>query len=69
VRLLREAAELWTELGRPLEHARCMLLVAHVLGGHDPAAAQTEIEATAAELERLGLAQLAAKARTQMAAG
>lgn len=69
VRLLREAGELWTELARPLEHARCMLLVAHALTAHDAAAAAAELEAAAQELERLGLAQLAAKARTQMATG
>ena len=61
--LLADAESLWTELERPLEAARCLLLAGSRLRDHDPARAHQLLEAAAAECERLGVAHLAERAR------
>ncbi|MEX2196077.1 MAG: adenylate/guanylate cyclase domain-containing protein [Thermoleophilaceae bacterium] len=66
--LLAEAASLWSELGRPLERARCILLTAHALREHGADGWREACEEAADELGRLGLAQLADKARAEAAA-
>jgi class 3 adenylate cyclase/tetratricopeptide (TPR) repeat protein len=65
VRLLRDALERWGALDRPLERARCSLVLAHVLQHHDPERARDALAAAGAELERLGIAHLARKASAE----
>jgi hypothetical protein len=62
-RLLREARDAWTALGRPLEAARCNLVAAHVLADRDSAAAAEAREFAADEYETLGVPHLARQAR------
>ena len=68
IALLAEAASLWSELGRPLERARCILLTAHALREHGADDWRGRCEEAADELERLGLEHLAGKARADIAA-
>jgi hypothetical protein len=60
--LLTEARSHWTAIGRPLEAARCDLLMASVLRDADPATAQEAAERSASEYKRLGVAHMANKA-------
>jgi class 3 adenylate cyclase/tetratricopeptide (TPR) repeat protein len=62
-RLLAEAHEAWTTLGRPLEAAHCDLVAAHVLAGRDPAEAERARDRAAKQYEGLGVAHLARQAR------
>ncbi|MFL5956020.1 MAG: adenylate/guanylate cyclase domain-containing protein [Solirubrobacterales bacterium] len=57
---LRTARERWLGLGRPLDAARCQLLVGRTLGG---AQGQEALEHAAAEYELLGIPHQAAAAR------
>jgi class 3 adenylate cyclase/tetratricopeptide (TPR) repeat protein len=66
--LLREGCAAWEQLGRPLDAARCELLLGERLREHDPAAASEALAAAAAAYERLGVNHLAARARDLMAA-
>lgn len=59
---LEEAAGWWGALGRPLDAARSSLLRSRVLGAAGSDAAGDARAAAAAELERLGVAHLAAAA-------
>ncbi len=53
----------WERLGRPLDAARCELLLGQRLRERDPPAAREALTAAAAEYERLGVKHLAARAR------
>jgi class 3 adenylate cyclase/tetratricopeptide (TPR) repeat protein len=61
--LLAQGREAWTSLGRPLDSARCELLLGLRAVETDPEAAGEALAAAAAEYERLGVAHLAARAR------
>jgi class 3 adenylate cyclase/tetratricopeptide (TPR) repeat protein len=61
---LREAADAWTALGRPLEAARCELLLGRALGEHKPQEALAAVDAAAAAFEKLGVPHLADRARS-----
>jgi tetratricopeptide (TPR) repeat protein len=58
----------WEQLGRPLDAARCGLLLGERLRERDPAAAEAMLAAARAEYERLGVKHLAERARQLMAA-
>jgi adenylate cyclase len=60
---LRGARGAWQRLQRPLEAARCELLLGQRLLEHDPAAGAASLECAAAEYAELGVAHLAARAR------
>jgi adenylate cyclase len=60
---LQRAREAWQQLGRPLEAARCELLLGQRQLEHDPSAAMTTLEQAASEYEELGVTHLAARAR------
>jgi adenylate cyclase len=60
---LRQAGEAWRSLGRPLEAARCELLLGQCLLGSDRDAALAILERAAAGCEELGVAHMAARAR------
>jgi tetratricopeptide (TPR) repeat protein len=66
--LLRQAQAAWEQLGRPLEAARCELLLGQRLGEVDPAAGEEALTSAAAAYERLGVGHLAQRARELMAA-
>ncbi len=66
--LLREGHEAWERLGRPLDAARCELLLGQRSNGHDPALAEEALSAAAAAYDRLGVDHLAARARELMVA-
>jgi nucleotide-binding universal stress UspA family protein len=66
--LLRRGRTAWEQLGRPLDAARCDLLLGARSREQDPAASGQALEAAAAEYERLGVRHLAARARELMAA-
>ena len=61
--LLEQAAAAWTDLGRPLDAARCRLALGKRLAKHGDARAKEMLEGVSAELEDLGVAHLAAVAR------
>jgi class 3 adenylate cyclase/tetratricopeptide (TPR) repeat protein len=61
---LREAADAWTELGRPLEAARCELLLGRALAEHKPQEALAAVDTAAAAFEQLGVPHLADRARS-----
>jgi class 3 adenylate cyclase/predicted ATPase len=61
--LLRQGRAAWEELGRPLEAARCALLLGQRSRETDPAAAGEALAVAAAAYERLGVPHLAARAR------
>jgi adenylate cyclase len=60
---LQRAREAWQRLGRPLEAARCELLLGQRQLEHDPSAAVTTLERAAVEFDELGVAHLAARGR------
>ena len=66
--LLRQARAAWEQLGRPLDAARCELLLGQRALDVDPAVAGEALAAAAAAYERLGVGHLAARARELMAA-
>lgn len=66
--LLRRAQEVWEQLGRPLDAARCGLMLGQRSRGADAAAAGEALAGAAAAYERLGVKHLAARARELMAA-
>jgi class 3 adenylate cyclase/tetratricopeptide (TPR) repeat protein len=66
--LLRGAHAAWQQLGRPLDAARCDLLLGQRARESDPAAAGDALTAAATAYERLGVEHLAARAREQMVA-
>jgi tetratricopeptide (TPR) repeat protein len=69
VALLREAREHWAGLGRPLDAARCALLIGRALCAHDPDAAPAAIDEAVATYERLGVRPQAERARELSSAG
>ncbi|MEA2208771.1 MAG: hypothetical protein QOF54_1248 [Solirubrobacteraceae bacterium] len=60
---LRRARELWMGLHRPLDAAHCELLLGERLLEHDRAEGVASLQQAASELEQLGVAHLAARAR------
>jgi class 3 adenylate cyclase/tetratricopeptide (TPR) repeat protein len=63
IELLRRGSQAWAEVGRPLDAARCDLLIGRRLREQDPAAAADALEAAAEAYERLGVHHLAENAR------
>jgi hypothetical protein len=63
VELLRRAGDAWGTLGRPLDAARCELLIGHRLREEDPGAACDALRAAAETYENLGVHHLAEGAR------
>ncbi|MEA2272818.1 MAG: hypothetical protein QOI98_1526, partial [Solirubrobacteraceae bacterium] len=61
---LREAADAWTALGRPVEAARCGLLLGRALAEDKPQEALAAVDAAAAAFEKLGVPHLADRARS-----
>jgi hypothetical protein len=68
VRLLRESAQAWAELDRPLEAARSRLLAGQLLVRADPDTGRELLEEAAREIETLGVNHLSQRARS-LAAG
>ncbi len=66
--LLRRGHAAWEQLGRPLDAARCELLLGQRLREHDPAAASEALASAAAACDRLGVGHLAEQARELMVA-
>ncbi len=66
--LLRRARAAWEQLGRPLDAARCALLLGERLRDDDPAAADVHLARAAEACERLGVKHLAEQARELMVA-
>ncbi|MFL5820787.1 MAG: tetratricopeptide repeat protein [Solirubrobacteraceae bacterium] len=66
---LREARQRWEALGRPLDAARCQLLLGRSLQEEDPAAAAEALETAREMYERLAIAHQAQRARALAAAG
>ena len=64
---LAEAREAWSELGRPLDAARCELLRGGRLRDSDGDAASEALDSAAASFEDLGVAHLAERARELVA--
>jgi hypothetical protein len=64
---LAEARDAWSELGRPLDAARCELLRGDRLRESDEDAARDSLAAAAAAFEELGVAHLADRARELVA--
>ena len=60
---LQRARGAWQALGRPLDAARCDLLLGQRQLEHDPADAQSALDRAAAAYDELGVAHLAARAR------
>ena len=60
---LQRAREAWQALQRPLDAARCELLLGQRLLESDPPAALRTLDRAAAEYDQLGVAHLAARAR------
>ncbi len=61
--LLEQAAAAWTDLGRPLDAARCRLALGKRLAKHGDSRAKEMLEGVSEELEDLGVPHLAAVAR------
>ncbi|MFI4989885.1 MAG: adenylate/guanylate cyclase domain-containing protein [Solirubrobacterales bacterium] len=66
---LRAARAAWQRLHRPLEAARCELLLGQRLLEHDRADATASLELAAGEYDELGVAHLAARARELAGSG
>jgi predicted ATPase/class 3 adenylate cyclase len=60
--LLAQARERWLAIGRPLEAARCDLLLASIVADSDPELAHEAATRSASDYERLGVPHMAAKA-------
>ncbi len=60
---LRAAREAWARLGRPLDAARCEMLLGRRLLAHDRSEAVVALERAASEFDALGVDHLAAVAR------
>jgi predicted ATPase/class 3 adenylate cyclase len=60
---LREARETWTVLGRPLDAARCSMLLGRALRASEPAAAEAALDAARDEWEHLGVHHQAQRVR------
>jgi predicted ATPase/class 3 adenylate cyclase len=65
--LLAQAADAWAELDRPLEAARSRLLAGQVIAPVDAERGRTILNEAAAEIEALGVAHLAERARALIA--
>ena len=63
VERLREAHGHWESLGRPLDAARCLLLIGRAQRTEDPSAAAETLEDARATYERLGIVHQAERAR------
>ena len=61
--LLEQAAQAWSDLGRPLDAARCRLALGKRLAKHGDPRTREMLEQVGAELEQLGVPHLAAVAR------
>jgi predicted ATPase/class 3 adenylate cyclase len=61
---LREARDAWAALGRPLEQARCEVLLGERLREHDAEEANAALAEAADSYAQLGVEHLAARART-----
>jgi tetratricopeptide (TPR) repeat protein len=66
--LLAQGRAAWTQLGRPLDSARCELLLGQRAHEADPGSGGEALAAAAAAYERLGVRHLAVRARELMAA-
>jgi hypothetical protein len=66
--LLEGGRAAWEQLGRPLDAARCELLLGQRLREQDPAAAEVALAAATAACERLGVRHLAERGRQLLAA-
>ena len=64
---LEAAHEAWQALGRPLDAARCELLLGQRLLEEDPQRAASVLAGAAAVYDELGVAHLAARARELLA--
>ncbi len=60
---LEGARVAWERLGRPLDAARCEMLLGMRALGHDRARGEAALADAAAAYERLGVGHLAARAR------
>jgi hypothetical protein len=60
---LRKAYGHWESLGRPLDAARCLLLIGRAQRAEDPIAAAETLEDAQATYERLGIVHQAERAR------
>jgi tetratricopeptide (TPR) repeat protein len=63
IELLRRGSQAWAEVGRPLDAARCDLLIGRRLRDQDAPAAADVLQAAAKGYERLGVHHLAEGAR------
>ena len=63
VEALTEARAVWEQLGRPLDVARCNLLLGRRQLEHDAAAASETLARAAAAYEELGVGHLAERSR------
>ena len=61
--LMGQARKRWQELGRPLDAARCQLILGRLLARSDPDAASAPLNEAAAEYEALAVPALAERAR------
>jgi tetratricopeptide (TPR) repeat protein len=68
IRCLREATARWEALGRPLDAARCQLLLGRALQREDPAGAAEVLAAVRETYQRLGILHQAQRARELAAA-
>ncbi len=66
--LLGRGRTAWAQLGRPLDAARCELLIGQRSREHDPVAAGEALATAAAAYDRLGVKHLADRAREAMTA-
>jgi class 3 adenylate cyclase/Tfp pilus assembly protein PilF len=66
--LLEEAAAAWTQIGRPLDAARCRLALGKRLAKCEDDRAREILESVAAEIDELGVAHLARVARETLQA-
>ncbi|HEX3511429.1 MAG TPA: adenylate/guanylate cyclase domain-containing protein [Solirubrobacteraceae bacterium] len=68
IELLAQGRAAWEKLGRPLDAARCELLLGQRLNGNEPVAARETLARAAAAYDRLGVKHLAEQARELMPA-
>jgi tetratricopeptide (TPR) repeat protein len=65
--VLEQAREAWSELGHPIDAARCDELRGRRLADEDPDAAREALDSAASRYEELGVQHLAARARELVA--